>query len=211
MYTIRLPLTGLPRGVYNARIRYRVSVQGRPFRRGTRVAPPRVLRQPQGRVRRRPQPIQHRHHLNAEPRTNKPWSSASSTTTASPRMDAGNGHFSTNNHGYGQMSYKGAMRKVHRLAWWAFRDEIPPSVDLDHICRNRRCFNPDHLRPCTRRENLLAPGSRSPSAIHAVQTHCQHGHPLEGENFYVMPNGRRECRTCRREQRLRYREQHGHW
>ena len=38
MYVVRINLSGLPRGVYTARIRYRVSVRGHPFRRGTRIS-----------------------------------------------------------------------------------------------------------------------------------------------------------------------------
>lgn len=38
MYTVRINLSGLPRGVYTARVRYQVSVRGRPFRRGTHVS-----------------------------------------------------------------------------------------------------------------------------------------------------------------------------
>lgn len=38
MYMVRINLSGLPRGVYTARIRYQVSVQGRPFRRGTNIS-----------------------------------------------------------------------------------------------------------------------------------------------------------------------------
>lgn len=38
MYTIRISLNGLPRGVYTARVRYQVSVRGRPFRRGTNIS-----------------------------------------------------------------------------------------------------------------------------------------------------------------------------
>ena len=38
MYIVRIDLSGLPRGVYTARIRYRVSVRGRPFRRGTNIS-----------------------------------------------------------------------------------------------------------------------------------------------------------------------------
>ena len=38
MYTVRIDLSGLPRGAYTARVRYRVSVRGRPFRRGTNIS-----------------------------------------------------------------------------------------------------------------------------------------------------------------------------
>jgi hypothetical protein len=38
MYVVTIDLSGLPRGVYTARVRYRVSVRGRAFRRGTNVS-----------------------------------------------------------------------------------------------------------------------------------------------------------------------------
>ena len=38
MYTVRIDLSGLPRGVYTARVKYRVSVRGGAFRRGTHVS-----------------------------------------------------------------------------------------------------------------------------------------------------------------------------
>jgi hypothetical protein len=38
MYTVRIDLSGLPRGVYAARVRYQVSVRGRSFRRGTNIS-----------------------------------------------------------------------------------------------------------------------------------------------------------------------------
>ena len=38
MYTVQIDLSGLPRGVYTARVRYQVSRQGGPFRRGTNVS-----------------------------------------------------------------------------------------------------------------------------------------------------------------------------
>jgi hypothetical protein len=31
------------------------------------------------------------------------------------------------------------------------------------------------------------------------RTHCPRGHPYEGENLYVRPNGGRKCRTCNRD------------
>lgn len=36
-------------------------------------------------------------------------------------------------------------------------------------------------------------------------THCGRGHELTPENAYFRPDGRRECRLCRRERQLRYR------
>jgi hypothetical protein len=33
---------------------------------------------------------------------------------------------------------------------------------------------------------------------------CKRGHPLEGENVYVAPNGNRQCAICRRNKRLEH-------
>jgi hypothetical protein len=43
----------------------------------------------------------------------------------------------------------------------------------------------------------------SPPSVQAKQTHCKRGHPLEGENLRLRPDGR-ECRTCSRASKHRY-------
>lgn len=89
---------------------------------------------------------------------------------------------------------------THRLVYGALVGPIPDGLELDHLCRNRRCCNPEHLEAVTRRVNIL----RSPIAIQSLRrnrTVCSKGHPLEGENLrYETSNGRRwrTCVTCRR-------------
>lgn len=83
--------------------------------------------------------------------------------------------------------------KAHRVLYELLVGPVPPGMELDHLCRNRRCVNPDHLEPVTRQENIdrspLMPGSRAT---------CPKGHPYEGENLYLYPNGWRACRACHR-------------
>ena len=43
---------------------------------------------------------------------------------------------------------------VHRLVWEELRGEIPQGLELDHLCRNRACCNPDHLDPVTHAVNV---------------------------------------------------------
>lgn len=72
--------------------------------------------------------------------------------------------------GYGQMRVGGAgSRKtgVHRVAYELLVGRIPKGLDLDHLCRNTLCVNPDHLEPVTRKENLAR-------GIH-VATNCRDG------------------------------------
>lgn len=56
--------------------------------------------------------------------------------------------------GYGHIDYDGKAVYVHRLAYETWRGPVADGLELDHLCRNRACFNPDHLEPVTRQENI---------------------------------------------------------
>lgn len=43
---------------------------------------------------------------------------------------------------------------AHNLYWERANGPIPDGLELDHLCRVRRCVNPTHLEPVTRAENL---------------------------------------------------------
>lgn len=111
--------------------------------------------------------------------------------------------------GYGQFGSRsggcrrGKSTQAHRIAYELRVGPIPEGMTLDHLCRNTLCVNPDHLEPVTRGENVLR--GVGFSATNARKTHCPRGHDLTGENVYVTPTGRRNCRTCRREQLRQFR------
>ncbi len=118
-------------------------------------------------------------------------------------------------HGYGNVRNPTTHRaiRVHCLSFTFAGGVVPTGYVLDHLCRTRRCCNPDHLRVVTARENVLAPGSLSVAAVRLSQTHCIYGHPLSGTNLYIRSNGCRMCRACmatrRRVKRAERRESHG--
>ncbi len=56
--------------------------------------------------------------------------------------------------GYGCLWASGKVRHVHILAWEAVNGPIPAGLELDHVCRNRLCLNPAHLRLATRSQNV---------------------------------------------------------
>jgi len=88
----------------------------------------------------------------------------------------------------------GGKRPAHRVAYELFIGPVPAGLDLDHLCRNRGCVNPDHLEPVTRRTNLLR-GNTIP-ARKARQTHCCRGHEFNAANTKLRPNGTRFCLRC---------------
>ena len=102
---------------------------------------------------------------------------------------------SVDRNGYGTITKKVYGEKyVHRFVWIGLVGPIPAGLVLDHLCRNVRCCNPDHLEPVTIRENLLR------GLLGAAN--CRNGH----NDWYVRPNGYRVCNECRRN---RYRRDHG--
>jgi hypothetical protein len=56
--------------------------------------------------------------------------------------------------GYGRISVSGIPVLAHRLVYEAHRGDIPEGLELDHLCFNRGCVNPDHLDPVTHKVNM---------------------------------------------------------
>ena len=104
--------------------------------------------------------------------------------------------------GYGRINAGGRHGKslqAHRVAYEFMVGPIPAGLQLDHLCRNKRCVNPLHLEAVTQRENLLR-GDTIPGR-NAAKTHCIRGHEFTPDNTILRGRveGGRDCRTCKRE------------
>lgn len=106
----------------------------------------------------------------------------------------GYGHVYVRHHG------KRKRIRAHRLAWFLLKGPIPEGLVTDHLCRNRRCVNPDHIELVTNRENVLRGiGLSAQSARKAL---CLRGHPLTP----IRSTQRlRVCRTCQNERNRQWR------
>lgn len=105
---------------------------------------------------------------------------------------------SHNGVGYGTLTINRTGGKVlaHRFSYEWHVGPIPEGMQLDHLCRNTLCVNPEHLEPVTQRINTLR--GTAPTAVNAAKTHCDRGHPLSGDNLTFTPQGWRVCIACRR-------------
>jgi hypothetical protein len=134
----------------------------------------------------RPSPLERFHtHYNVTPSGCWEWSKA------------------LNHGGYGTFAYGGRRMGAHRAAWELLRGPIPAGLDVDHLCRNRRCVNPDHLEPVTRSVNLAR---GQVGGWNRDITRCRQGHPFSPDNTYTDPRGWRGCRECRSAAKVRYLE-----
>ena len=56
--------------------------------------------------------------------------------------------------GYAQLVESGKVRSAHRLSFEHYNHDIPSNLQVDHLCRNRACVNPDHLELVTAQQNI---------------------------------------------------------
>lgn len=95
-----------------------------------------------------------------------------------------------NRDGYGTLTHDGRTWLAHRLAYFAFKGEIPAGLVMDHLCRTRACVNPDHLEPVSDRVNILRGEGFAARAYRREK--CVRGHTLPERD----EAGHRSCGEC---------------
>lgn len=110
----------------------------------------------------------------------------------------------THRGGYGRFHIAGGERLAHRASYEITHGAIPAGMVIDHVCRNRACVNPSHLRVVTARTNTLE-NSLAPSALNAAKTHCVRGHELI-DRTTAAKAGWRYCKKCAVINQTAYRE-----
>ena len=107
--------------------------------------------------------------------------------------------------GYPQGSFPAATGQrvsyAHRLSYIAKHGQIPDGFDVDHLCKNRICVNPDHLEAVTPHANRSRAFGIKAHAKTSKETGCPKGH-----GDYVEVGGKLICRQCHNDRNQRYRE-----
>lgn len=110
--------------------------------------------------------------------------------------------------GYGHTVYMGFKGTTARIVYQLVFGRIDNKLVVDHLCRNRKCFNVSHLQLVSQKENIAR--GIGVSSINRSKTHCHKGHPFDKSNTYVylQKNGitRRQCRKCGIEANRRMKE-----
>ncbi len=111
--------------------------------------------------------------------------------------------YSTGNHGYSQIGWTDSNGRYlwlgHRVSWYAYNGAIPTGYTVDHLCRNRRCIRPDHLRLLSNWENARRNGWAG-SDDYPQSWACSRNHEVPRRKYDGA------CPECHRENNARYRE-----
>jgi hypothetical protein len=110
--------------------------------------------------------------------------------------------------GYGKASWRFyKTHRAHRVAYFSLVGDIPSGLQIDHLCRNRRCCNPHHLELVTLADNVRRGLAGKAAGLRmAMKTHCPKGHEYAGDNLHISRyrgGTHRECRACDRERSRR--------
>lgn len=100
--------------------------------------------------------------------------------------------------GYGNFHLDGRTQLAHRVVYEILVSKIPEGLVLDHLCRNPKCVNPDHLEVVTQGTNLTR-GLQS-----ALKQACPQGHSWGiPRNVKTLKTGSRYCAECARVRRMK--------
>lgn len=102
-----------------------------------------------------------------------------------------------NNSGYGGFGINNEKWVAHRYSYYKFNGVHPGKKCVLHLCDNRICVNPEHLRLGTYQDNNDDMWSKG-RGYKPHDTHCKNGHEYNKENtLYRTKSDGKICRRCK--------------
>lgn len=97
--------------------------------------------------------------------------------------------------GYGMVGINSnhGTTTIHRLVYESLVGKIPEGLEIDHLCKNKICINPEHLEAVTHKVNM--------QRRYGVNL-CKRGHTLTNDNVLISIKDSktkrigRQCKTC---------------
>jgi hypothetical protein len=102
--------------------------------------------------------------------------------------------YSTTRNGYSRVVVNGKNVIAHRYSYEYYKGLIPEDLVVDHLCRVKRCVNPDHLEAVTTTVNNIRSG------LVKRRTHCKNGHSYDTA-FKKVNGAVHYCNVCADERR----------
>lgn len=100
---------------------------------------------------------------------------------------------SRNNRGYGVVWFNGKLRLAHRVSWYLSHNKWPDKgLVIDHICCDKRCINPKHLRELTNWRNIRRAYQTDDPAVNKKREAWRKSAALHRGNYsdgYVLNEG----------------------
>ena len=99
--------------------------------------------------------------------------------------------------GYGRFEFQNKNKLAHKYAYETVYGLVPPELELDHLCRNRWCVNPQHLEAVTHNKNCSRGLVKANGDHNREKAYCVRGHAYNLDNTRLY-KGSRYCRACSR-------------
>lgn len=109
--------------------------------------------------------------------------------------------------GYGQWTTglkRVSTNLAHRAAYILTKGN-PGDMQIDHLCHNKMCCNPQHLEAVSQQENLRRARTDG-LRVYKKATHCKRNHEFTPENTRDNGLGGQKCRTCERDRNANARQ-----
>jgi len=107
--------------------------------------------------------------------------------------------------GYGKFSPCSCVAlRAHRVSFALANGKLPDDKNIVmHICDNRLCVNPDHLKEASIKDNNRDREQKGRGRKAGLVTACPCGHEYVTGTFWITKKGYKVCKICEKNRNYR--------